>query len=72
MRKLTHLVKEERDILGPVMKEFYDLFLYDQSGMLPCTTKGSHETKTGDALPIKKNPSKVPFALRAEMKRQTR
>jgi len=33
MRKLTHLVKAERDILGPVMKEFYDLFLYDRSGM---------------------------------------
>jgi len=72
MRKLTHLVKAERDILGPVMKEFYDLFLYDRSGMLPCTTKGYHEIKTGDALPIKKNPYKVPFALRAEMKRQTR
>jgi len=72
MRKLTHLVKAERDILGPVMKEFYDLFLYDRSGMLPCTTKGFHEIKTGDALPIKKNPYKVPFALRAEMKRQTR
>jgi hypothetical protein len=47
MRKLTHLVKAERDVLGPVMKEFYDLFLYDRSGMLPCTTKGFHEIKTG-------------------------
>ena len=56
MRKLTHLMKAERDILGPVVKEFYDLFLYDRSGMLPCTTKGLHEIKTGDALPIKKNP----------------
>jgi hypothetical protein len=32
--------------------------------------KGFHEIKTGDALPIKNNPYKVPFALRDEMKRQ--
>lgn len=68
--KLTHLVKVERDVLGPVMTDYYDLFLYDQSGMLPCTGKGFHELKTGDALPIKKNPCKVPFTLRVEMKRQ--
>jgi len=68
--KLTHLVKVERDVLGPVMTDYYDLFLYDQSGMLPCTGKGFHEIKTGDALPIKKKPCKVPFTLRVEMKRQ--
>jgi len=54
------------------MKEYYDLFLYDRSGLLPCTTKRFHETKTGDALPIKKNPYKVPFALKDEMKKQTK
>jgi len=37
--------------------------------MLPCTAKGFHEIKTGDALPIEKNPSKASFALGAEMKR---
>jgi hypothetical protein len=72
MRKLTHLVKAERDVLGPVMEEFYDLFLYDKSGMLPCTTEGFHEIKMGDAKKKKKNPYKVPFALRAEMKKQTK
>jgi hypothetical protein len=54
--KLTYLVKVERDVLGPVMTDYYDLFWYDRSGMLPCTVKGFHEIKTGDALPIKKNP----------------
>ena len=68
MGKLEHLVKAEREVLGPVMMEYFDLFLYDRSGSLPCTGKGLHEIKTGDALPIKKNPYKVPFALRAEMK----
>jgi hypothetical protein len=57
-------------VLGPVMMKYYDLFLYDRSGTLPCTGKGFHEIRTGDALPIKKNPYMVPFALRAEMKRQ--
>ena len=48
----------------PVMKEYYDLFLYDPSGSLPCTTKGFHEIRTGYTLPIKKNPYRVPFALK--------
>jgi hypothetical protein len=70
MKKLEHLVKFERDVLGPVMMDYYDLFLYDRSGTLPCIGKGFHEIKTGDALPIKKNPYKVPFALRSEMEKQ--
>jgi hypothetical protein len=72
MDKLKHLVKAERDVLGPVITDYIDLFLYDRAGMLPCTGKSFHEIKTGDALPIKKNPYKVPFALRVEMKRQRR
>jgi hypothetical protein len=70
MNKLAHLVNAERDVLKPVMKDYYELFLYDRSGLLPCTGKGFHEIKTGDALPIKKNMYKVPFALRNEMKIQ--
>jgi hypothetical protein len=38
--------------------------------LLPCTGKGFHEIKTGEALPIKKNMNKVPFAFRDEMKRE--
>jgi hypothetical protein len=69
MSKREHLVKAERDVLRPVIKDYYDLFLYDRSGLLPCTGKGFHEIKTENALPIKKNMYKVPFALRDEMKR---
>ena len=50
--------------------EYSDLFRYGRFGMLPCTNKGFHERKTGDAAPIKKNPFKVPFVLKAEMKKQ--
>jgi hypothetical protein len=70
MGKLEHLEKAEKEVLGPLMMEYCDLFLYDRSVTLPCTGKGFHEIRTGDALRIKKNPYKVPFALRAEMKRQ--
>lgn len=54
--KLGHLKNTERDVLVPVIREYHDLFLYDRSGMLPCTSRGFHEIKTGDAVPIKKNP----------------
>jgi len=63
-------VKAERDVLGLVMIEFHDLFLYDRFEMLPCTAKSFYEIKTGNALPIKKYPYKVPLVLRAEMKIQ--
>jgi hypothetical protein len=63
-QKLEHLIKAEKEVLGPAMREYYDLFLYNRSGSLPCTEKGFHEIRNGDALPSKKNPYKVPFALR--------
>jgi hypothetical protein len=47
-QKLAHLGAEDSQILLPVM--------YDREGVLPCTTKGFHEIRTGDALPGKKNP----------------
>jgi hypothetical protein len=64
------LSSTERAELVPVINEYSDLFRYDRSGMLPCTNKGFYKIKTGDAVPIKKNPYKVPFALKDEMKRQ--
>jgi hypothetical protein len=56
--------------LLPVIEEYLDLFCNEETGVLPSTTKGRHEIRTGDALPIKKNPYRVPYALRGEMKRQ--
>jgi hypothetical protein len=69
-RKIGHLGSTERDVLMPVIMEYMDLFQYERSGLLPCTSQGYHEIKTGDALPIKKTPYKVPFALRDEMRKQ--
>ena len=69
-RRLAHLVAEERHLLMPVMNENLDLFCNDTEGVLPCTTKGHNEIRTGDALPIKKDPYRVPYALREEVKNQ--
>jgi hypothetical protein len=69
-RKLSHLTKRERDTIVPVLEEYVDLFCNEATGVLPCTTKGYHEIRTGDALPIKRNPYRVPHALKGEMKRQ--
>ena len=67
-RRLPHLVAEDRQTLMPVLNEYLDPFCNDIEGVLACTTKGSHEIRTGDALPINKNPYRVPYALREEMK----
>jgi hypothetical protein len=52
-----------------VLNNYVDLFM-DKAERLRCTTKGYHEIRTGDALPIKKNAYRVPYALRDEMKEQ--
>jgi len=68
-RRLAHLVTEERQIFMPGMNEYLDLFCNDKEEVLPCTTKEFHEIGTGEALPVKNSPYRVPHALR-EMKNQ--
>ena len=68
--RLAHLFVEERQILLPVLNEYLDLFCNDIEGVLPCTKKGFHGVRTGDTLPIKKNPYRVPYALQEEVKNQ--
>ena len=46
-RRSAHFVAEDRQILMPIMNEYLDLFCNDIEGVLPCTTKGSHEIRTG-------------------------
>jgi hypothetical protein len=62
------LSEKEKQVLLPVMEDYLDLFCNDSRGVLPTTTKGCHEIRRGDALPIKKNPYRVPYALREEMR----
>jgi hypothetical protein len=69
-QKFDHLSKREKQVLLPVIEEYLDLFCNESTGVLPTTTKRCHEIRTGDPLPIRKNPYRVPYALREEMKRQ--
>jgi hypothetical protein len=69
-QKLSHGKANEFEIIAPVLEEYIVFFSDDDTGRLPCTTKGFHEIRTGDALPIKKNPYRVPYALKDGMKRQ--
>jgi hypothetical protein len=69
-QKLAHLGAKDSQILIPLMYECVDLFCNDREGVLPCTTKGFHEIRTGDALPVKKNPYRVPYTLREKRKDQ--
>jgi hypothetical protein len=64
--KVSHLEPKEREMM---LENYIDLFK-DETGRLRCTNKSYHEIRTGDAVPIKKNVYKVPYALRDEMKQQ--
>jgi hypothetical protein len=68
--KLSHLAREDYEVMSQVSEEYIDLFSDDATGKLPCTTKGFHEIRKGDALPYKKNAYSVPYALKDEMQRQ--
>jgi hypothetical protein len=50
----------------PDIEGSLDLFCDDKTSVLPSTTKGCHEIRTGDAPPIKKNP----YSLIDEMRYQ--
>jgi len=65
----VNCIRGNNQILMPVMDEYLDLFC-NKEGVLPCTTKRYHEIRTGDVLPVKKCPYRVPYALREEMKPQ--
>jgi hypothetical protein len=41
-----------------------------EDGIIPCTSYGCHEIKTGDAAPVTKQYHRVPWALREEMRGQ--
>jgi hypothetical protein len=63
----TSLPAEKHTVLS-VIDEYLDLFCNEETVVLPSTTKGRHEIRTRDALPIKKNPYRVPYTLKEEIK----
>lgn len=68
--KLTHLTQKEKNIIRPALMEYQDLFKKTEEGKIPRTDFGYHEIDTGSAAPIKRNPYRIPYALRDELKNQ--
>lgn len=59
--KLTHLKEGERAALGDLLLEYEDIFAYDESQPLGCTSAVKHVINTGEAVPIYKKAYRVPF-----------
>jgi len=62
--KLAHLKHAERRTLEPVLRRYKHLFYGLGSNQLGCTSQVEHSIETGDAKPIKRNPYRIPHALK--------
>jgi hypothetical protein len=62
---LATLKSAERNILGPVLRKYKHLFYGLESTQLGCTSQVEHSIETGNAKPIKRNPYRIPYALKA-------
>ena len=62
--KLAHLKHAERRTLEPVLRRYKHLFYGLGSTQLGCTSQVEHSIETGDAKPIKRNPYRIPHALK--------
>jgi len=63
--KLAHLGARDQDILKPVLQQYKHLFYGLGSTEFGCTSQVEHNTETGEARPIKKNPYRTPHALKS-------
>jgi hypothetical protein len=70
--KLSHLTREERVVLEPVMIKYRKTFYVEGSNDFPGTNLVEHVIDTGDARPIRRPPYRVPYALREELDRQVK
>jgi hypothetical protein len=69
--KLVHLRGKDRQILEPVLQKYCHLFYGIGSTDIGCTSQVQHVIETGDARPIKKNPYRIPHALKPVVDEQT-
>lgn len=67
--KLKHLSDKEREVLWPVLCRYAYIF-GEPSEKLGCHSKIQHKIETGDHPPIKKNPYRLPHALRPVVEEQ--
>jgi hypothetical protein len=54
----------------PALLDYQDLFKKTEDGIIPRTDLGLHAIDTGDARPVKRNPYRIPYALRDELRNQ--
>jgi hypothetical protein len=63
--KLGYLTGEDYQVLRAVLRKYRHLFYHEGSMEIGCTSQVKHTTETGDARPMKKNPYRVPHALKS-------
>jgi hypothetical protein len=63
-RKLEHMAERDENCLRPVLRKYRHLFYQEGSTAIGCTSRIQHKIDTGDALPIKKSPYRIPHALK--------
>jgi len=62
--KLAHLKRKNRGLLETVLRQYEHLFYGLNSEELGCTSQVEHCIETGEAKPIKRNPYRIPHALK--------
>ncbi len=67
--ELEHLLSEERERMENLLNEHQDVFAKN-SGDLGLTTLVEHRIDTGDAVPIKQQPRRLPNSLRTVVEEQ--
>jgi hypothetical protein len=63
--KLGHLTGEYQKLLGDILRKYCHLFYELGSREIGCTSYVKHAIDTGDARAIKKNPYRIPHALKS-------
>lgn len=67
--KLKHLSKQEYRVLWPVFQKYMRIFDEPKSA-IGCKNKVRHKIDTGDHPPIRKNPYRLPHALKSVVNEQ--
>jgi hypothetical protein len=69
-KELDHLQGRDRQILETVLRKYSHLFYGFENTDIGCTSQVQHAIDTGDARPIKKNPYRIPHALKPVVREQ--
>jgi hypothetical protein len=68
--RLAHLSPADRKVMEPVLYRYAHVFHDEEWNDFKSTDVVQHRIETEDALPIRKAPYRIPFALRQEVDNQ--